>query len=333
MKFLITGGAGFIGSTMINYLLNHTDHKILNVDKLTYASNVNLLEHFNQHSRYQFFRTDICNRRDLDWLLEQFKPDIVMNFAAESHVDRSIHSPADFIKTNIMGTFTLLESALNYWKKLNSKQQQSFCFHHISTDEVYGDIIDTNIKCTEQSPYRPSSPYSASKASSDHLVKAWYRTYGLPIIITNCTNNYGPYQHLEKLIPLTICNALNHKPILLYGNGKQIRDWLYVEDHVRALYLVATKGNRGETYNISSDNTCENIEVIYSICNILATIKPFDYTNLIQFTSDRPGHDFRYSLDRSKIELELGWKPKETFQSGLEKTIEWYYKNLPILSL
>ena len=268
MNFLITGGAGFIGSTMIRYLIDQTDHKILNIDKLTYASNLNSLNYIKNNPRYHFFQTDICNRKALDALIEQFKPNIVMHFAAESHVDRSINHSVNFIHTNIIGTYTLLESVLNYWQKLDFKNQQIFRFHHISTDEVYGDLSNSDLLCTERFPFNPSSPYSASKASADHLVNAWYRTYGLPVVITNCTNNFGPYQYPEKLIPLTILNAINNKPILVYGDGKQIRDWLYVTDHIRALYLVATKGSVGETYHISGYNEFQNIQVVHAICNI-----------------------------------------------------------------
>lgn len=330
MNFLITGGAGFIGSTMIRYLIDQTDHKILNIDKLTYASNLNSLNYIKNNPRYHFFQTDICNRKALDALIEQFKPNIVMHFAAESHVDRSINHPVNFIHTNIIGTYTLLESVLNYWQKLDFKNQQIFRFHHISTDEVYGDLSNSDLLCTERFPFNPSSPYSASKASADHLVNAWYRTYGLPVVITNCTNNFGPYQYPEKLIPLTILNAINNKPILVYGDGKQIRDWLYVTDHIRALYLVATKGSVGETYHISGYNEFQNIQVVHAICNILASIKPANYTDLINFVTDRPGHDVRYALDRSKIEQDLGWKPEVSFDIGLKKTVNWYIENSQI---
>lgn len=327
MNILITGGAGFIGSAMIRYLINHTDYSILNIDKLTYAANLKSLEQIKNKLRYHFSHTDICNRKELDILIKQFKPNVVMHFAAESHVDRSINAPAAFIKTNIIGTYTLLESVLYYWQQLDSNHQQSFRFQHISTDEVYGDLHNLDNIATEQFPYRPSSPYSASKASADHLVRAWHRTYGLPVIITNCTNNFGPYQHPEKLIPLTILNAIHNKPIPVYGNGKQIRDWLYVEDHVRALYMITTKGEIGETYNISGYNELQNIEVIHTICDILAAIKPANYIDLIEFVPDRPGHDVRYALDRTKIEKELGWQPKESFYSGLYKTVSWYLNN------
>ena len=327
MNFLITGGAGFIGSTMIKFLINQTNHSVLNIDKLTYAANIDSLKTVSNSPRYQFSQTDICNQTELATIIKSFRPDIVMHFAAESHVDRSINTPETFIKTNIIGTYTLLEMVLNYWQQLDSIHKEAFRFHHISTDEVYGDIEHPNDFCTELSPYRPSSPYSASKASADHLVRAWHRTYGLPVIITNCTNNFGPYQYPEKLIPLTILNAIRNMPIEVYGDGKQIRDWLYVEDHVRALYLVVTKGRIGETYNICGNNQYQNLEIIQMICDILALKRPGDYKQLITFINDRPGHDVRYALDRSKIEGELGWKPLESFYSSLYKTVNWYLNN------
>lgn len=327
MNFLITGGAGFIGSTMIKFLINQTNHSVLNIDKLTYAANIDSLKTVSNSPRYQFSQTDICNQTELATIIKSFRPDIVMHFAAESHVDRSINTPETFIKTNIIGTYTLLEMVLNYWQQLDSIHKEAFRFHHISTDEVYGDIEHPNDFCTELSPYKPSSPYSASKASADHLVRAWHRTYGLPVIITNCTNNFGPYQYPEKLIPLTILNAIRNMPIEVYGDGKQIRDWLYVEDHVRALYLVVTKGRIGETYNICGNNQYQNLEIIQMICDILALKRPGDYKQLITFINDRPGHDVRYALDRSKIEGELGWKPLESFYSSLYKTVNWYLNN------
>lgn len=327
MNFLITGGAGFIGSTMIKFLINQTNHSVLNIDKLTYAANIDSLKTVSNSPRYQFSQTDICNQTELATIIKSFRPDIVMHFAAESHVDRSINTPETFIKTNIIGTYTLLEMVLNYWQQLDSIHKEAFRFHHISTDEVYGDIEHPNDFCTELSPYRPSSPYSASKASADHLVRAWHRTYGLPVIITNCTNNFGPYQYPEKLIPLTILNAIRNMPIEVYGDGKQIRDWLYVEDHVRALYLVVTKGRIGETYNICGNNQYQNLEIIQMICDILALKRPGDYKQLITFINDRPGHDVRYALDRSKIEGELGWKPLKSFYSSLYKTVNWYLNN------
>ncbi|SCC01642.1 MULTISPECIES: dTDP-glucose 4,6-dehydratase [Snodgrassella] len=327
MKFLITGGAGFIGSAMIRFLINRTDHCVLNIDKLTYAGNLNSLSDVVNCPRYQFSATDICNQTTLTNLFNEFKPNIVMHFAAETHVDRSIDTPSLFIKTNIVGTFTLLEVIRNYFHQLSHTDQQNFRFHHISTDEVYGDLQHTMSPCTELSAYSPSSPYSASKASADHLVRAWNRTYDLPVVISHCTNNFGPYQHPEKLIPLTILNALNHKPIPVYGNGKQVRDWLYVTDHVDALYAVANSGRIGETYHIGGYNEYQNIEVIHTICDILSQIKSENYTNLITYTTDRQGHDFRYALDTSKIKSELNWRPKETFHSGLYKTITWYLNN------
>ncbi|PIT18661.1 dTDP-glucose 4,6-dehydratase [Snodgrassella alvi] len=327
MKFLITGGAGFIGSAMIRFLINQTNHCVLNIDKLTYAGNLNSLSDVVHSPRYQFSATDICNHTALTNLFNEFKPNIVMHFAAETHVDRSIDTPSIFIETNIVGTYTLLEVIRNYCQQLSYVDQQNFRFHHISTDEVYGDLLPTMSPCTEQSAYSPSSPYSASKASADHLVRAWFRTYDIPVVISHCTNNFGPYQHPEKLIPLTILNALNNKPIPVYGNGKQVRDWLYVTDHVDALYTVANSGRIGETYHISGYNEYQNIEVIHTICDILSEIKSENYTNLITYTTDRQGHDFRYALDASKIESELNWKPKESFHSALYKTITWYLNN------
>jgi dTDP-glucose 4,6-dehydratase len=327
MKFLITGGAGFIGSTMIRFLINQTNHSILNVDKLTYAGNLNSLSDVANNPRYHFSATDICNGTALTNLFKEFKPNVVMHFAAESHVDHSIDKPAVFIETNIIGTYTILEVIRNYWQQLSYADQQNFRLIHISTDEVYGDLQHTGIPCIEQTAYSPSSPYSASKASADHLVQAWHRTYGLPVIITHCTNNFGPYQYPEKLIPLTILNAINNKPIPVYGSGKQVRDWLYVTDHVDALYTVANKGLIGQTYHISGYNEYENIQVIHTICEILSQIKPLNYIGLITHINDRPGHDFRYALNASKIKNELNWKPKVPFRSGLHKTITWYLNN------
>ncbi|PIT24913.1 dTDP-glucose 4,6-dehydratase [Snodgrassella alvi] len=327
MKFLITGGAGFIGSTMIRFLINQTNHSILNVDKLTYAGNLNSLSDVANNPRYRFSATDICNGTALANLFKEFKPNVVMHFAAESHVDHSIDKPAVFIETNIIGTYTILEVIRNYWQQLSYADQQNFRLIHISTDEVYGDLQHTGIPCIEQTAYSPSSPYSASKASADHLVQAWHRTYGLPVIITHCTNNFGPYQYPEKLIPLTILNAINNKPIPVYGSGKQVRDWLYVTDHVDALYAVANRGLIGHTYHISGYNEYENIQVIHTICEILSQIKPLNYIGLITHINDRPGHDFRYALNASKIKNELNWKPKVPFRSGLHKTITWYLNN------
>ncbi len=332
MNILVTGGAGFIGSAVIRHLINETEHHVLNVDKLTYAGNLESLVSVSDHSRYQFTQTDICDHISLTRLFLEFQPDIVMHLAAESHVDRSIDGPAEFINTNIVGTYTLLEVARKYWQNLSTIKKPKFKFHHISTDEVYGDLEGTTDLFTETTPYLPSSPYSASKASSDHLVRAWHRTYSLPVVVTNCSNNYGPYHFPEKLIPLMILNALDGKPLPVYGNGQQIRDWLFVEDHARALYQVATEGIVGETYNIGGHNEKQNIEVVKTICKILDELKPRPegktYASLITFVNDRPGHDLRYAIDASKIERELGWKPQESFETGIRKTVQWYLNNL-----
>ncbi|WP_267331330.1 MULTISPECIES: dTDP-glucose 4,6-dehydratase [unclassified Gilliamella] len=333
MKIIITGGAGFIGSAVVRYLIEQTDDEVLVIDKLTYAGNLESLDKVFNNNRFHFKRIDICDRSSLTKAINAFRPDIIMHLAAESHVDRSIDNPSTFIETNIIGTFTLLEEALIYWKKLDSDKQERFRFHHISTDEVYGDLHGTNNLFTEKTPYSPSSPYSASKASSDHLVRAWHRTFNLPIVITNCSNNYGPYHFPEKLIPLMILNALEGKPLPVYGNGQQIRDWLYVEDHARALYLVATQAKNGETYNIGGHNEQKNIDVVNIICELLeelVPIKPYNikhYKDLITNVTDRPGHDQRYAIDASKIYHDLGWKPQETFESGMRKTVEWYLHN------
>ena len=331
-NILVTGGAGFIGSAVIRYLINETNNNVLNIDKLTYAGNLESLETVSNNPRYQFLHADICDKVAMTKAFDDFEPDIVMHLAAESHVDRSIDGPMDFIQTNIIGTYNLLEVARNYWQNLTEDKKSRFKFHHISTDEVYGDLEGTDDLFTEETSYSPSSPYSASKASSDHLVRAWYRTYGLPIVITNCSNNYGPYHFPEKLIPLVILNALDGKPLPVYGDGKQIRDWLYVEDHARALYLVATTAKVGETYNIGGHNEKQNIDVVKTICTILDNIKPRtdgqSYIQQITFVKDRPGHDLRYAIDASKINKELGWQPQETFESGIRKTVEWYLNNL-----
>ncbi|MGK0306180.1 MAG: dTDP-glucose 4,6-dehydratase [Gammaproteobacteria bacterium] len=333
MTFLVTGGAGFIGSAVVRELINNTQYNVVNLDKLTYAGNLESLQEIENNERYTFIQADICNADKMDAVLEEFKPDIVMHLAAESHVDRSIDGPAEFIQTNIVGTFTLLNSAKKYWSALSSELKDQFRFHHISTDEVYGDLDGTDDLFTETTSYSPSSPYSASKASSDHLVRAWYRTYDLPVVITNCSNNYGPFHFPEKLIPLTILNALEGKPLPIYGQGTQIRDWLYVEDHARALIKVATEGSVGETYNIGGHNEKQNIDVVKTICAILEELKPqkpvglCNYVDLITFVTDRPGHDLRYAIDASKIDNELGWTPLETFESGLKKTVEWYLTN------
>lgn len=333
MRFLITGGAGFIGSAVIRHIIQNTEHEVLNVDKLTYAGNLESLSSISNYSRYQFSQTDICNRAALDQLFTDFQPDAVMHLAAESHVDRSISGPYAFIETNIIGTYQMLEASRAYWLGLNEKKKATFRFHHISTDEVYGDLEGTTDLFTEKTPYAPSSPYSASKASSDHLVRAWNRTYGLPILVTNCSNNYGPYHFPEKLIPLMILNALQGKALPVYGNGQQIRDWLFVEDHARALYTVVTQGQVGETYNIGGHNEKANIDVVLTICSLLEELAPNKpqgierYRDLITYVKDRPGHDVRYAIDASKIERELGWTPKESFETGLRKTVEWYLNN------
>ena len=332
MRILVTGGAGFIGSAVIRHIIENTHHHVLNVDKLTYAGNLESLQSIEQSERYQFFQTDICDQVELEKIFENFQPNVVMHLAAESHVDRSIDGPAAFIQTNIVGTYSLLEAARKYWLSLTAEVKESFRFHHISTDEVYGDLEGTTDLFKETTPYAPSSPYSASKASSDHLVRAWHRTYGLPTIVTNCSNNYGPYHFPEKLIPLVILNALDMKPLPIYGKGDQIRDWLFVEDHARALYQVVTTGAVGQTYNIGGHNEKQNIEVVKTICNILDELKPQangqKYESLIKFVEDRPGHDLRYAIDAGKIEKDLGWKPLETFETGIRKTVEWYLNNL-----
>ncbi|WP_160255470.1 dTDP-glucose 4,6-dehydratase [Acinetobacter indicus] len=333
MRILVTGGAGFIGSAVIRHIIQNTEHQVLNVDKLTYAGNLESLISVADNQRYQFSQTDICDRAALEHLFQTFKPDAVMHLAAESHVDRSISGPFAFIETNIIGTYQLLEAARNYWLNLPKELKNKFRFHHISTDEVYGDLEGTADLFTETTSYSPSSPYSASKASSDHLVRAWHRTYGLPVVVTNCSNNYGPYHFPEKLIPLMILNALQGKPLPIYGNGQQIRDWLFVEDHARALYKVVTEGAVGETYNIGGHNEKANIEVVHAICTLLEELAPNkpegvqQYKELITYVTDRPGHDVRYAIDASKIKKELGWEPAESFESGLRKTVEWYLSN------
>lgn len=332
MKILVTGGAGFIGSAVIRHIIQNTNNQVLNIDKLTYAGNLESLKEIDQHSNYEFKQIDICDTEQITAAIDAFQPNAIMHLAAESHVDRSIDGPAAFIQTNIVGTYTLLEAARKYWMGLDAEAQQNFRFHHISTDEVYGDLEGTTDLFTETTSYAPSSPYSASKASSDHLVRAWHRTYGLPVIVTNCSNNYGPYHFPEKLIPLVILNALDAKPLPVYGNGQQIRDWLFVEDHARALYKVVTEGVVGETYNIGGHNEKQNIEVVKTICKILDELKPQAngqaYASLITFVKDRPGHDLRYAIDAAKIQNELGWTPTETFETGIRKTVEWYLNNL-----
>ena len=355
MKLLITGGAGFIGSAVIRHIIRNTHDHVLNLDKLTYAGNLESLIGVSDSDRYSFAQMDICDRSALDRILGEYQPDAIMHLAAESHVDRSIDGPAEFIETNIVGTYTLLEAARQYWQSLEADRRTNFRFHHISTDEVYGDLPHPNDYSegernfpsppagegrgergqslplfTEQTPYAPSSPYSASKASSDHLVRAWQRTYDLPVLVTNCSNNYGPYHFPEKLVPLMILNALEGKPLPVYGKGDQIRDWLYVEDHARALYKVVKEGRPGETYNIGGHNEKQNIEVVHTICDILQELCPQDhgYRDLITNVKDRPGHDMRYAIDASKIQKELGWAPHETFETGIRKTVQWYLNNL-----
>jgi dTDP-glucose 4,6-dehydratase len=352
MHILITGGAGFIGSAVIRHIINDTEHSVVNLDKLTYAGNLESLESVSDHPRYAFEQADICDAAAVKRIFAKYQPDIIMHLAAESHVDRSIDGPGDFIQTNIVGTYTLLEQARVYWSGLDDEKKSGFRFHHVSTDEVYGDLPHPDEIApehageplplfTETTAYAPSSPYSASKAASDHLVRSWLRTYGFPILVTNCSNNYGPYQFPEKLIPLMILNALEGRPLPVYGKGHQIRDWLYVEDHARALVVAATKGVVGETYNIGGHNEKQNIEVVNSLCSILDDLAPpraagvrnedgqtfTTYSSLMKSVADRPGHDLRYAIDAGKIERKLGWTPQETFESGLRKTIEWYLDN------
>ncbi|EOX4427603.1 dTDP-glucose 4,6-dehydratase [Vibrio alginolyticus] len=333
MKILVTGGAGFIGSAVIRHIIRDTQDTVINLDKLTYAGNLESLAEVSDSERYHFEHIDICQRDELDHVFAKHQPDLVMHLAAESHVDRSIDGPAAFIETNVMGTYHLLESARQYWSTLDEARKAAFRFHHISTDEVYGDLEGTDDLFTETTSYAPSSPYSASKASSDHLVRAWQRTYGFPTLVTNCSNNFGPYHFPEKLIPLMILNALDGKPLPVYGDGMQIRDWLFVEDHARALYKVVTEGEIGETYNIGGHNEKANIEVVKTICSLLEEFRPNkpegveSYESLITYVEDRPGHDVRYAIDATKIAQELNWTPEETFESGIRKTVKWYLNN------
>lgn len=334
MRILVTGGAGFIGSALIRHLIQNTGHQVLNLDKLTYAGNLESLAPVDDNPRYRFVQADIADSPVVAQTLAEFQPDAIMHLAAESHVDRSIDGPAAFIQTNIVGTYSLLESTRAYWLGLSAERKAAFRFHHISTDEVYGDLHGVDDLFTETTPYAPSSPYSASKAASDHLVRAWQRTYGLPVLISNCSNNYGPYHFPEKLIPLMILNALAGKPLPVYGNGQQVRDWLYVEDHARALLKVVSEGQVGETYNIGGHNEQKNLDVVRAICALLEELAPHKpagiarYEDLITYVQDRPGHDLRYAIDAGKIERELGWIPQETFASGLRKTVQWYLDNL-----
>lgn len=329
---LITGGAGFIGSALIRYLIENSELTVINFDALTYAGNLESLKSVSTHNRYHFVQGDICSSENVRDVLSRFRPQYVMHLAAESHVDRSIDGPAEFIQTNIVGTYNLLEQLRHYWYELNSNDKGTFRFHHISTDEVFGSLGEEGL-FTENSQYKPSSPYSASKASSDHLVRAWYETYNIPVLITNCSNNYGSYQYPEKLIPLMILNALNGRALPVYGSGAQVRDWLYVVDHVKALYAVLTSGIVGETYNIGGNNEFKNIQVVEMVCEILEELVPCKkngvsrFSDLIQYVEDRPGHDQRYAIDSSKVQRELGWRPEETFESGLRKTVLWYLDN------
>ena len=342
----VTGGAGFIGSAVIRYLINNTECSIINIDKLTYAGNLSTLESVVNNPRYFFELADICDAQKISELFRQYQPDAIMHLAAETHVDRSIDNAAAFIQTNIVGTYVLLEAARHYWHSLSETKKSAFRFHHISTDEVFGDLKSAVGFFTEMTPYAPNSPYSASKAGADHLVRAWYKTYGFPVILTNCSNNYGAFQFPEKLIPLMILNAVQGKKLPIYGNGNQVRDWLFVDDHTRALYLALTRGKIGESYNIGGHNQKTNLEVVNTICAVLDELVPTEknpntqgvrcYADLIEFVADRPGHDQRYAIDAGKIQRELGWQPLETFESGIRKTVEWYLDNptwwQPILS-
>ena len=330
MRILITGGAGFIGSALIRHLIRQTDHEVLNLDKLTYAGNLKTLAALEGNPRHVFSQTDICDRAALDMLLETYRPRAVVHFAAESHVDRSIHGPAEFIQTNIVGTFTLLEAVRGWWGGLDDRARADFRFLHVSTDEVFGSLGPNDPQFSESTAYAPNSPYSASKAAADHLVRAYHHTYGLPVVTTNCSNNYGPYHFPEKLIPLMITNALAGKPLPVYGDGQNVRDWLYVGDHCNAIREVLARGRIGETYNVGGWNEKTNIDVVYTICDLLDELKPKaagSYRDQVTFVKDRPGHDRRYAIDAGKLERELGWRPAETFETGLRKTVQWYLSN------
>lgn len=327
MKFFVTGGAGFIGSAVVRHLIENTEHEVLNFDKLTYAGNLDNVKAVSSNPRYKFVQGDVCDRDLLAKTFNEFKPDKIMHLAAESHVDRSITGPSEFITTNIIGTYSMLEEVLKYYQGLDEVKKKTFLFHHISTDEVYGELGETGL-FTEETPYDPSSPYSASKASSDHLVRAWGRTFKLPVIVTNCSNNYGPYHYPEKLIPLVIIKALRGEPLPVYGKGENVRDWLYVEDHAKALVKVVESGKTFETYNIGGNSERKNIDVVKSICKIMDELRPHSphvpHEKLITFVTDRAGHDFRYAIDCSKIKRELGWEPSVTFEEGLRTTVKWF---------